>query len=162
MNWLDIVIIVLLILSVIGGIINGFIKALFGLVGLIVGVILAGRFYVALADHLGFISDANTARIVAFIIIFAAVSIVAALLGMIFTKIVSAIPLGWVNRLLGGVLGLFTGAISIAALLIILVKFTGIGDFVSNSGLANFLVDKLPIVLELLPKEFETIKQFFN
>ena len=162
MNWLDIVIIIFLILSVVSGIIGGLIKAIFGLVGLIVGVILAGRYYVSLADHLGFISNDDTARIVAFIIIFAAVCIVAMLLGLILTKIVSKIKLGWINRLLGGVLGLFTGAISIAALLVILVKFTDIGDSVSNSAMATFLVDKFPIVLGLLPKEFDTIKNYFQ
>jgi membrane protein required for colicin V production len=162
MNWLDIVIIIFLILSVVGGIMSGFIKSFFGLVGLIVGVVLAGRFYVALADHLGFIADANTAKIVAFIIIFAAVCIVASLLGVIFTKIVTAISLGWINRLLGGVFGLLMGAISIAALLAVLAKFTGIGDFVSGSALATFLVDKFPIVMGLLPKEFDTINQFFQ
>jgi len=162
MNWLDIVIIILLALSVISGIMSGFIKTIFSLVGLIVGVVLAGRFYVSLAERLTFISDDNIAKIVAFIIIFAAVSIIAALLGLIFTKIVSATPLGWVNRLLGGIAGLFLGAISIAALLVILVKFTSIGDFVGGSALANFLIDKLPIVTGLLPKEFDTINQFFQ
>jgi membrane protein required for colicin V production len=162
MNWLDIVIILVLILSVIGGIMNGLVKSLFGLLGLIIGVVLAGHFYVALADHMGFISNVSTARIVAFIIIFATVSVVASLLGLIFNKIISASPLSGINRLLGGVLGLVTGAISIAALLIILIKFTGIGDSVSNSKIAMFLVDKLPLVLALLPKEFDTVKQYFQ
>jgi membrane protein required for colicin V production len=162
MNWLDIVLIIFLIASVVGGIINGFIRSLFGLVGLIIGVVLAGRYYVALADHLGFIANTNTARIVAFIIIFAAVSLVAMLLGLIFNKIVSTIALGWLNRLLGGILGLFIGAIFIAALLIILVKFAHISGVVANSALATFLIDKLPIVLGLLPREFDTIRQFFN
>jgi membrane protein required for colicin V production len=162
MNWLDIVIIILLVVSIISGIISGFIKTLFSLVGLIIGVVLAGRFYVALAGRLSFISDENTAKIVAFIIIFAAVAIIAAILGVIFTKIVSAMSLGWINRLLGGIAGLFLGAISIAALLVILVKFTGLGDVVSGSALATFLIDKLPIVTGLLPSEFDTINQFFQ
>ena len=44
-----------------------------------IGVVLAGRYYVALADHLGFISNENAARVLAFIIILAAVGIVAGL-----------------------------------------------------------------------------------
>ncbi len=162
MNWLDIVILIVLAVSVIGGIKNGLIKSLFGLLGLIVGVVLAGRFYIALADYLTFISDANIARIAAFIIIFIAVGLIAALLGVIFTRIVSVITLGWINRLLGGVFGLFMGAVSVAALLVVLVKFTGIGDFVSNSALATFLINKLPLVLAMLPKEFDIINKFFE
>jgi membrane protein required for colicin V production len=162
MNWLDIVIIVFLFLSIAGGLMTGFIKSIFGLVGLILGVVLAGRYYAPLADHLGFISNENAARVLAFIIILAAVGIVAGLLGIIFTRIVSTLTFGWLNRLLGAVFGLFQGSILIAALLIILVKYAGIGDFVSHSALASFLADKLPIVLGLLPSEFDSIKQFFQ
>ncbi|HSW58046.1 MAG TPA: CvpA family protein [Dehalococcoidales bacterium] len=162
MNWLDIVILVFLAIAVIGGIKNGFIKSLFSLAGLIVGVVLAGRFYTTLAGYLTFIPDEKIASIVAFLIIFALVSLIAALLGMIFTRIASAIMLGWLNRLLGGVLGLVLGAISIAVVLVILMKFTGIGDFVSESFLASFLIDKLPLVLALLPKEFDVIEDFFK
>jgi membrane protein required for colicin V production len=162
MNWLDIVIIILLIGSVIGGIMNGLIKSIFGLAGLIAGVILAGRFYVSLADHLGFISNDNTARVVAFILIFVFICVIAALLGLIFSKILSAISLGWINRFLGGLLGLLIGAIAIAAILVILTKYAGISDTVARSALGTFLVDKLPLVLGLLPVEFDTIKSYFE
>ena len=102
MNWLDIVIAILLIISLIGGFANGLIKSLFSLVGLIVGVVLAGHFYIALAESLSFISNDNAARIVAFIIIFLVVMILFAILGMVINKLVSALLLGWLNRLFGG------------------------------------------------------------
>jgi membrane protein required for colicin V production len=162
MNWLDIIIVIILLGSVIGGIMNGLIKTIFGLAGLIVGVVLAGHFYSGLANHLGFISDSNTAKVIAFIIIFAVVCGVAAVLGVIFSKMVSAITLGCLNRVLGGVLGLLIGAITIGALLAILTKYTGFANTVASSALGNFLVDKLPIVLGLLPQEFDSIKDFFK
>ena len=162
MNWIDIVIIVALIASVISGIISGFIKSLFGLIGLVLGLLLAGRFYVALGDHLGFISSQSTARFLAFFIVFLAVVLVASLLGLLLTKVISAVHLGWLNRLVGGVFGLFTGAIAIATLLVLLVKFGNMGDTISQSVLANFLVARLPIVLGLLPGDFDTVKQFLQ
>lgn len=162
MNWLDIVIIVLLVASVIGGIFNGLIKTLFGLAGLIVGVVLAGRFYGSLADFMGFISNENAARVVAFIVIFACVCILAGILGLLLTKFVSAITLGWINRLLGGLFGLLTGSILIGAILVILVKYAGISDIVAESALGTFLADKLPIVLGLLPGEFDSIKSYLE
>ena len=80
MNWLDIVIIIALLVSAVGGFMSGLIRSLFSLAGLIIGIILAGHYYTALAGYLTFISDQNAARIAAFVIILLAVGIVATIL----------------------------------------------------------------------------------
>ncbi len=162
MNWLDIVIIVLLLISAVGGLFNGLIKSVFSLVGLIVGVVLAGRFYTGLAGLLRFIPDENIARIVAFIIIFLVIIIIAAILGVILTKLVSTMLLGWLNRLGGAVFGVLIGAVFIAAILVIWVKYLGANSVISGSGIAHILVDGFPLVLALLPKEFDIVRQFFQ
>jgi membrane protein required for colicin V production len=162
MNWLDIVLIIFLIFSVIGGIAGGLIKAVFNLAGLIVGVVLAGRFYTALGDRLPFISDEKIAHIVAFVIIFIIVIIIASILGSIITKAVSAIMLGWINRLGGAVLGFFMGAIFLAAILTIWIKFLGDNSSISNSLIASFFLDRFPIVLGFLPSEFDMVRNFFG
>lgn len=162
MNWLDIVIIVLLVIFAISGLVNGLIKALFSLAGLILGIFLAGHFYVQLADVLGFISNENAAKIAAFIVIFLVVLIVATILGVIFTKVVSNLLLGWLNRLLGAVFGVFEGALFLGAILAILVKYVGNHDVITGSFLAQFLLKGFPVVLSLLPSEFDSIKGFFK
>jgi membrane protein required for colicin V production len=162
MNWLDFVILILLIFSVIGGIANGLIKSVFSFVGLIIGIVLAGRFYLSLADHLGFISNEKAAQIVAFVIIFLIVSIIAGILGWLFTKIIGATPLGIFNRLLGGLFGLIAGALTIGAILALWVHFAGHVGAISDSALARFLVDKFPLVLGLLPNEFDSVRNFFK
>ncbi len=162
MNWLDIVILIIIIISAISGFVSGLIKTVFSLVGLIVGVVLAGHFYVALSSHLGFIPGDSGPRIGAFIIIFLAVMLVAMLLGIIFTKLISAVMLGWINRLGGAVLGIFLGAIFAASILAIWVKVASPGDIVITSKLAPILLDKLPFVLGLLPSEFNSVRQFFQ
>ena len=162
MNWLDIVILVVLIISAISGLVNGFIKTVFSLVGLIVGIILAGKYYVSLSEHLGFIQSENAARIVAFLIIFLAVILVATVLGIIFTKIASAILLGWLNRILGAAAGIIMGGLTLGALLALWVHFMGSSNTFEQSPLANFLVDKVPIVLGLLPGEFGGVKDYFR
>jgi membrane protein required for colicin V production len=162
MNWLDILILVVLIISAISGLVSGFIKTVFSLVGLIVAIILAGKYYVSLADHLGFIHSEAAAHIVAFLIIFLVVILVATILGFIFTKIASAILLGWLNRILGAALGVVMGGLTIAALLALWVHFMGSSATFEQSGLAKFLLDKVPIVLGLLPGEFGGIKDYFR
>lgn len=162
MNWLDIIIIVALISCAVGGLFVGLIRTVFSIVGLIVAILLAGRFYLTLAGTLTFIPTDGAAKVVAFIIIFLAVIIIAAVLGIVLTKIINLTLLGWVNRLLGAVLGFFLGAIFIAAILALWVRFGDPGDITSSSSLAQLLLDRLPFILGLLPEEFDSVSNFFQ
>ncbi len=161
MNWLDIVIIVALIIPIFLGLFVGFIKTVLSLAGMIVGVVLASNFYQGLAGMLTFISNRSIANIVAFIIILAAVILVATLVAIFLRAILRATKLGWLDRIAGAVLGFLTGAILISAILAGIVKFFGEG-LVTESILAGVLLDKLPLVLGLLPGEFDVIRNFFR
>ena len=109
MNWLDIVIAIVLVIGIIIGVKAGLIKMVISLAGLILAIFLAGRFYVALADKITFISSDQAARVVAYIIIFIVVMLIAALVAWILTKLASAILLGWINHLAGAIIGLLVG-----------------------------------------------------
>lgn len=162
MNWLDIVIIVLIAIPTLAGLRTGIIKAALSLAGVIVGVILAGRFYAALAGRLTFIPQENVAGIVAFAIILVAVMVIAGVLASVLKWVASAVLLGWVNRLGGAVFGFLLGAVFCAVLLAIWVKFLGLVGPVGESGLAVFLLDRFPAILALLPEEFNSIRSFFR
>jgi len=162
MNWLDILILVVLAISVIGGLMAGVIKILFGVVGIILGVVLAGRFGGPLADKLTFISDARTANILSFIVIMIVVLLIAGVLAFIFKKIAEGVLLGWINRLGGAVLGLLLGMLLMAAILTVSVKYAGFSGAVENSWMAGFLLNKFPVVLGLLPGDFKSVKDWFN
>ena len=140
----------------------GIIKAVLTVVGIIVGVILAGQLYVSFADSLGFISDPGVAKVVAFAIILIAVMIIAAILALVIKKIVSAVLLGWVNHLGGAVLGFLMGAIFCGAVLSMWVNFLGAGNSIENSFLAQLLLDWFPIVLAFLPAEFDSVRSIFQ
>ena len=161
MNWLDIVILVILVINVFVGLRIGIIKAVLSMVGVIVGVILAGRFYVPLGEQLTFIQQAGVANIVAFIIILVGAMAVASILAALLKRTVSAVMLGWVNYLGGAVFGLVLGAVFCSALLATWVKFFGSG-LVTESFLAGVLLDKFPMILALLPSEFDAVRDFFK
>ncbi|HET6477838.1 MAG TPA: CvpA family protein, partial [Dehalococcoidales bacterium] len=80
MSWLDIAIIVIIGIAALTGLKIGIIKTVLTLVGVIVGVILAGRFYVALADKLTFIPQEMLARVVAFATILVIVILIASII----------------------------------------------------------------------------------
>ncbi|MDV2989749.1 MAG: CvpA family protein [Dehalogenimonas sp.] len=162
MNWLDIVILVILALLVFRGLTQGLIKSLAGLLGLIVGVVLAGRFHESLAGSLfSFISNPDWANIVAYVAIILAVWIIFAVIAGILTRLASIVFLGWVNRLGGAVFALLMGVFIIGAALAAWAKFFG-GDALTDSFMAGFLLDKFPFILSLLPSQFDTIKDFFQ
>ncbi len=162
MNWLDIIIIIVIIISAFIGLWNGLIKTILSLAGSIVGVVLAGRYYVLLSEQLSFINQENVAKIVAFVIILFGVMIIAWVIASLMKWSISAIGLGWINRLSGAVFGLVLGAIFCGALLAIWVKFVGIGTPVAESGLASLLLDQFRLVLALLPGEFDEVRFFFQ
>ncbi|MCX6002834.1 MAG: CvpA family protein, partial [Chloroflexi bacterium] len=87
--------------------------------------------------------------------------LVAALIAMALRSIIKAVMLGWVDRLGGAILGLIMGVLSVSALLAIVVKLTD-SSLITNSALASFFLDKFPLILGFLPKEFGTIKNFFK
>jgi membrane protein required for colicin V production len=162
MNWLDIVILIIVAGATLGGLFIGLIAAAGSLLGIIVGIILAGRYYLPLSQHLSFISSESAAQVVAFIIILVGVMIVAAVLVLLLRWVAHLIKLGWIDRLGGAFLGLVTGTLLCAAILAMLAKFAGAGDSVTGSVLASLLLDGFPIVLGLLPAEFDTVRAFFQ
>ncbi len=162
MNWLDIVIIAVIAFSIFLGFKAGIIRAVLSLAGLIIGVILAGRYYVPFSEQLSFIPQAGVAKIVAFAIILIGVMIVAGVLASLLKWAASVVMLGWVNRLGGALFGLALGAILCSALLAIWIKFLGIAGAIVESILARILSDYFTVVLALLPGEFDTIRSFFQ
>ena len=162
MNWLDIVILVIVAIAIFLGLRIGMIKAALSLAGLIIGIILAGRYYVPLSEQLSFIPQAGVAEVVAFTIILIGVMVIAVVLSRLLKWATSAVMLGWVNHLGGAVFGLVLAALLCGALLATWVKFLGIAEVISESSLAVILLDRFPAVLALLPEEFDAIRSFFQ
>ena len=162
MNWLDIVIIVLIVVPVFIGLKAGIVKALLTVAGVIVGVVLAGRFADALGGKLTFISDPGIAKVVAFAFILIAVMIVASIAAKMIKWVLSAVLLGWINHLGGAILGFFLGFIFCGAVLTMWIKFLGFSDVFNQSLLAGFLLNGFPIVMGLLPSEFDSVRSFFE
>jgi membrane protein required for colicin V production len=162
MNWLDIVIMVGIGVAAFVGVRKGIIKMVLTLAGLVVGIVLAGRYYGPFSQQLSFITQASLAKVAAFAIIFIGVMIIATVLARLLKWAASAIMLGWVNRLGGGILGFVVGAMFCGAFLAMWVKFLGMTGAIAQSTIAPILLDQFPRVLALLPKEFGAIRSFFQ
>jgi membrane protein required for colicin V production len=162
MNWLDIVIIVVAALLGLAGLRQGIIRTVFGIAGLIGGIVLAGRYYDELAALLS-PSGATWANIAAYAIILLATLLIAGVVGHFVAKLVHFAALGWLDRLIGCVLGVVIGCLICAAILAIVAKYyPGAEAVISQSGIARFLMEQFPLLLALLPADFDFIRDFFS
>ena len=161
MNPLDIVILVGLVVPAFVGLKRGLIKSALSLAGLIIGVVLAGNFYQSLSGLFAFTHNEDVANIVAFILILVVVMVLATILARLLKFAARTVLLGWVDHVGGAVFGFVLGAILWGALLATWVQFFDTGS-IKESFLASVLLDKFPLVLALLPSEFDTIRNFFQ
>ncbi len=161
MNWLDIVLLVLLFVPTFIGLRKGLIKMALSFAGLLIGVVLAGNFYKPVSNIFGFIHNENVAYILAFILILALVMVAAFLLSRLLKSVISSVMLGWVDNFGGAALGFFSGFLFLSAILATWVKFFG-SDLIIDSFLGRVMLDYFPMVLGLLPSEFNAIKDFFQ
>ena len=146
MNWLDIVILVVVVALGIVGLRQGLIRTVFGIAGLIGGIFLAGRYYDELAALL-FPSSAIWANIAAYAIIAVATMVVAGVIGWLIAKLVNFVALGWLDKLVGGILGVVIGALLCAAILAIVVKYyPGMEATINQSIIARFIVRGFPLL----------------
>ena len=107
MTTIDIIILIVIGAGAVMGLFKGVIKQLATIAGLIVGLIAAKALYMSLAEKLcPTITDSMTfAQIISFIMIWIAVPLGFTLISSLFSRALDAISLGWVNRLLGMLLG---------------------------------------------------------
>jgi membrane protein required for colicin V production len=146
MNWLDIVIIVVVVLLGLAGLRQGMIRTVFGIAGLIGGIFLAGRYHDELAALL-FPSGAVWSNIAAYAIIAIATLVVAGVIGWLLAKLVNFVALGWLDKLVGSILGVVIGGLLCAAILAIAVKYyPGVDATINQSVIARFLVGGFPLL----------------
>ena len=107
MEIIDIIILVLIGIGVIHGLMKGFLKQLAAIVGLVAGLLVARALFGVVAEHLvvAFGTSVTIAQILSFILIWVIVPLLCIMIASVLTKALDAINLGWLNRLLGGLLG---------------------------------------------------------
>jgi membrane protein required for colicin V production len=159
MNWLDIVIILILIGGMASGFKNGFVGELASLAGLVLGIWGAIKFSWWTADVLeGFGLTFSLMPIISFIVTFLIITIVMQLLGGIVSGFLKVISLNWINRIAGIVAGVFKAAV-FASVILLVVKAVGDrhpmipSETIKNSRLYEPVSEIVPTLLPFLKLE---------
>ena len=113
MQTIDVIICVLLVIGLISGLRDGLVKQIAGLAGVIGGLLLGRMFYTPVGEWLAtaFGMSEEASRVVAFIVMLLVVPLLFSLLGWLVEKLLRAVSLNWVNRLLGGLVGILKFAL---------------------------------------------------
>ncbi|MBE0433665.1 CvpA family protein [candidate division WOR-3 bacterium] len=131
MVWIDIAIIVIVIGLIIHGIATGLIRGAFDIAGIIFGYVLAA----------GYSATVNLPQILAFLLIFIVVMVAFSIAGRIVSKIIHITPLGLIDRVLGGILGVAKGLIICFVFLLALMFIKKDSRALSRSQFAPQIVN---------------------
>ena len=132
----DIFILIILIFFTISGFKNGFIKETSRILSLIIGFILAGRFHYNLNPYLkDYIENESILTAISYLIIFFISVMIISIVAKFLQKVFEFVLLGWLNRVLGLLLGLLKGFFIVSLII--------------------FIIETLPITLD----KGESIKQ---
>ena len=141
MSVADWIILLFLAFSVVGAAVEGFFHEAFGLAGLIVGYLLAAWQYYRLAAWFApHLKSPWLGEVAGFLIIFFAVLIVAAFAGRVTRWVMKEAGLSFVDRLLGGVLGLLKGSLIVAIVLVAMTAFAPTARWLAGSQLAPYFL----------------------
>mgnify|MGYP002639976439 CR=1 FL=1 len=163
MNWVDIVIVLLVLGLGFMGWRNGVIKLIFTLIGGIIGLVLAGQLWEQVADLLP-IDNESFAKIAAFVAILAAALIISMIVSKIVKSMLKVLLLGWVDGLAGAAIGLLLGGIAATAVVSAagIVPSDSVQKAVNESTLAEPLIENMGIVYTFLPGEFDSVKDLVS
>jgi membrane protein required for colicin V production len=120
MNWLDYLLIALVVFSIIAGLMRGLLRESIGLVAWVIGVWSAFHFGPALEPHLGSVLSSDVLRPwVARLIIFLAVVLVGSMIGSLVAHFVRLSIFSGMDRFWGGFFGLVRGLVMVGAFVIL-------------------------------------------
>jgi len=137
----DWVIVVVIVVSVIQAAISGFFHEAFGIAGLVFGYLLAAWNYWRLAARFApYLKSMWFGEIAAFLIIFLAVLFLAGILGRMARQVVKEAGLSFVDRILGGALGLLRGILLVAVIIMSMAAFTPTSTWLEGSELAPYFL----------------------
>jgi membrane protein required for colicin V production len=121
---IDWAIVVLMLLSILAGLSQGFFRSVCSLGGLILGLVLAAWNYSLVAAPLKpLVHSEEIADIVGFLLIALLVMTVSGLLGAFLSKTLHSIGLGCLDRIAGGIFGFFQGMLLVTLCILVTVAF---------------------------------------
>ncbi len=166
MTIIDIIILVIISIGILLGLVKGALKQLAGLLGLVVGLLAAKALYATVAEQVfSRVTDNMTvAQMLAFLAIWVIVPLLFWGIACALTKALDAVCLGWINRLLGGVLGGAVHALLVSLLVCVLEAVDTKDDLIGKGQkMESILYYRMePLAGLFFPAAKEFTEQIYN
>lgn len=119
MNWLDLLLGLVLVVSAVIGLKTGLVREVAQLAGVILGLIISSRTHQGFAEVLSqWLGEGFLVGVASFFIVFILVYVAALLLGWALSKSLKFLQLGWLDRFLGAFFGAARGVLLAILILI--------------------------------------------
>jgi membrane protein required for colicin V production len=153
MNWLDYVLLSIMVVTAIVGIFKGFVKQVIGLVAVVAGLILACVYYERTAlVFQTLVKNQLVSNFLGFLLIFVVVLVAGGILGHLLTKAMIG-PLALFNRLLGAFFGFVKAVLICGILLFALVSFEIAKPALETSVLAPACLGVTRAAINMIPRD---------
>jgi membrane protein required for colicin V production len=165
MNWLDYLIIAVLLVSTFWSFRRGFILELFCFLALVLGVLVAVIFYPIAAPLFGiFLSDPELINIFSFTSAFVFSATALYLIGLFLHKFIHFIKLGFIDRTLGAFMGFLRGLVIVVVILVSMVATSGSNPpaYLRRSAISKTLVSLSKNTMDKIPLVFNNVKQDYG
>ena len=161
-DWLDIVIIAIMLFSILGSVRKGFSREVIGLAAALAGLALGLWFYKTAGAWLeSYVSSISVAYFLGFLTVFILVVIVGALFGWVVSRFLRTTGLSWIDRAMGAAFGVARGVLLSVALVLILTAFAPGSNAAAppssivHSRLAPYVIGASRVITQIAPHDLK-------
>ena len=156
MAWVDLVIVIIIALSVLGGLQQGFFRSVCSLGGLLLGLAMAAWNYARVAALLmPLLRIEPVANAIAFLLIALVVMGLVGLVGNVLARALHRIGLGCLDRIAGAVFGLFQGVLPVTLCILVTVAFFPKAHWLEQARLPRLFFGACHLSARMSPHELE-------
>jgi membrane protein required for colicin V production len=160
MNWLDLVLVVLVVSSVASAFSKGLVREAIGMAAAFIGLLCGAWFYRLAAEIvLPYVGSQQAANLCGFLLIFLGALVLGWMISMVVGMMVKAVGLSWLDRLLGAGFGGVRGILVCVAVITAIVAFAPGSDrktpprSVVDSKVAPYMIDAAHVLTMAAPRE---------
>ncbi len=157
-NWFDIFLLVIIAITIVLGAVRGFLRQVIGLLAVVLGLVLAIKYYSFGAEVFAFIRNNNLAQLLGFFLIFLAILCVGWVINILLAKAIRG-PFKSLNRFLGAGLGLIKGVLICGVVVFGFLVFPVNPKALERSQLTPYCIQIAKAAYNLIPQE---LKDKFN
>lgn len=150
----DLAIMVVLAIAAIVGLMQGFVRSLSALAGLVFGLALAcWNYHRPAAVLLPLVHSPGLANALGFVIITLFIMLILGFIGAVFAKALRFLGLGWIDMIGGAALGFLEGAGLVTICIIVTIAFFPKSHWVEQSRLTPMFFSLCDEVMEMSPSD---------